>query len=179
MAKEIEHFPAKTPEEIGPSKASFDLYVDKQTEIQGIGVGVLSDSTPFLTQRGLARLCGVQNTHIGTIGTEWDEEIKKPRITKIKNLLSARGQTPPVPYYDMSEQQRQLYAYPDYICLAILEYYAFEAGSNVKPEALQNFRKLAGTALREFIYTQLGYSPTARVPDSWSLFHEPQCAHSA
>jgi hypothetical protein len=72
----------------------------------------------------------------------------------------------------MSDEKRQVYAYPDYVCLAILEYYAFEAGANVKPEAVQNFRQLAGMALREFIYTQLGYSPSARVPDSWSLFHD-------
>jgi hypothetical protein len=72
----------------------------------------------------------------------------------------------------MSDERRQVYAYPDYVCLAILEYYAFEAGANVKPEAVQNFRQLAGMALREFIYTQLGYSPSARVPDSWSLFHD-------
>jgi hypothetical protein len=126
----------------------------------------------FLTQRGLARLCGIQNAHIGTIGTEWDEEIQKPRISTIKGLLSARGQTPAAPYFDVSDEKRQIYAYPDYVCLAILEYYAFEAGTNVKPEAVQNFRQLAGMALREFIYTQLGYSPAARVPDSWSLFHD-------
>jgi hypothetical protein len=60
-----------------------DLHVDKQTEIQGVEMGVLSDGTPFLTQRGLARLCGIQNAHIGTIGTEWDEEIQKPRISTI------------------------------------------------------------------------------------------------
>jgi hypothetical protein len=62
-------------------------------------MGVLSDGTPFLTQRGLARLCGIQNAHIGTIGTEWDEEIQKPRISTIKRLLSARGQTPAAPYF--------------------------------------------------------------------------------
>jgi hypothetical protein len=45
----------------------------------------------------------------------------------------------------------------NYVCLAILEYYAFEAGTNVKPEAVRNFRQLAGMALREFISTQLGY----------------------
>jgi hypothetical protein len=92
MTKEIKHLPAKTgPKEINPAQGSFDIYVDKQTEIQGIEMGVLSDGTPFLTQRGLARLCGVQNAHIGTIGTEWDEEVQKPRITTIKNLLSARS----------------------------------------------------------------------------------------
>ncbi|WP_159109556.1 hypothetical protein [Bradyrhizobium sp. USDA 3458] len=69
MAKEIKHLPTKTgPKEINPAQGSFDIYVDKQTEIQGIEMGVLSDGTPFLTQRGLARLCGVQNAHIGSIG---------------------------------------------------------------------------------------------------------------
>jgi hypothetical protein len=92
MVKEINHFPAETGlKAINPPRASFDIYVDKQTEIQGIGIGVLSDGTPFLTQRGLARMCGVQSTHIGTIGFEWNEGIKKPRITTIRNLLSARG----------------------------------------------------------------------------------------
>jgi hypothetical protein len=55
----------------------------------------------------------------------------------------------------VSDDKHQIYAYPDYVCLAILEYYAFEAGTNIKPEAVQNFRQLAGIALREFIYTQL------------------------
>jgi hypothetical protein len=78
MIREIKHLPAKTgPKEIDPAQGRLDLHVDKQTEIQGIEMGVLSDGTPFLTQRGLARLCGVQNAHIGTIGTEWDEEIQK------------------------------------------------------------------------------------------------------
>jgi hypothetical protein len=93
---------------------------------------------------------------LGLSALKWDEEVQKPRITTIKNLLSARGQTRPSPYFDMSDEKRQVYAYPDYVCLTILEYYAFEAGANVKPGAVQNFRQLAGMALREFIYTQLG-----------------------
>src|SRR5262245_5064098 len=88
MAIEIKHLPKKTgPKEIDPAQGSLDLRVDRQTEIQGIGMGVLSDGTPFLTQRGLARLCGVQNAHIGTIGVEWSESAQKPRISTIKDLL--------------------------------------------------------------------------------------------
>ena len=44
-----------------------DLGIEKDAEINGIGMGVLSDGTPYLNQRGLAALCGVQNAHIGTI----------------------------------------------------------------------------------------------------------------
>jgi hypothetical protein len=28
-------------------------------------MGVLKDGTPLLNQRGLARLCGIENAHIG------------------------------------------------------------------------------------------------------------------
>jgi hypothetical protein len=64
------------------------------------------------------------------------------------------------------------HAYPDGVCLAILEYYAFEAGINRKDEALMNFRLLAGKALRDFIYTQVGYDPENHVPTQWKQFHD-------
>jgi hypothetical protein len=35
------------------------LGIARQVEIDGVGMGVLSDGTPFLTGRGLARLAGV------------------------------------------------------------------------------------------------------------------------
>lgn len=57
-----------------------DLGIEKDTEINGIGMGVLSDGTPYLNQRGLAALCGVQNAHIGTISAQWDDADPKPRI---------------------------------------------------------------------------------------------------
>jgi hypothetical protein len=47
MAKEIKHLPSKTgPKEINPPQAAFDLHIDRQKEIQGIEMGVLSDGTP-------------------------------------------------------------------------------------------------------------------------------------
>ena len=68
-----------------------DLGIEKDTEINGIGMGVLSDGTPYLNQRGLAALCGVQNAHIGTISSQWDEADPKPRIKAIKSILSKIG----------------------------------------------------------------------------------------
>ena len=35
------------------------------SRVHALGMGILSDGTPFLTQRGLANLCGVENAHIG------------------------------------------------------------------------------------------------------------------
>ena len=65
-----------------------------------------------------------------------------------------------------------MYAYPDKVSLAILEYYAFEAGSNFKEEARKNFRILTGSALQDFIYTQTGYDPAQQIPAAWQLFHD-------
>jgi hypothetical protein len=59
-----------------------------------LGMGVLSDGTPFLTQRGLAVLCGVENAHIGTISAQWHEEFPKPRINKIRDILARDGHPP-------------------------------------------------------------------------------------
>lgn len=35
-----------------------DLGIQKEVEIDGIGMGVLTDGTPYLNARGLARMCG-------------------------------------------------------------------------------------------------------------------------
>jgi len=169
----INRLPAKQgKKEISSGQGVLDLQVDKETEIQGIGMGVLSDGTPFLHQRGLATLCGVQNAHIGTISSDWNDGVQKPRITAIKDLLARRGHEIDLPHIECMRGGRSIYAYPDYVCLAILEYYAFEAGLNVKDEARDNFRLLAGQALRDFIYTQVGYDPSASVPAAWQQFHD-------
>ncbi|MEL7452442.1 MAG: hypothetical protein AAGJ50_03605 [Pseudomonadota bacterium] len=57
--------PKSSGKEIGSESKNLDLFIEKDTELGGIGMGVLSDGTPYLNQRGLAALCGVQNAHIG------------------------------------------------------------------------------------------------------------------
>ena len=58
------------------------------------------------------------------------------------------------------------------MCLAVLEYYAFDAGQNIREEAKRNYRLLAGKALRDFIYLQVGYDPSNFVPEAWRQFHD-------
>lgn len=173
MSNGFKSLPAKPGrKEIGHLQASLPFKVEKQSEIEGIGMGVLNDGTPFLNQRGLARLAGVENAHIGTISSQWDDQEQKPRITTIKELLRARGIEIQSPHLTLADGGRTMFAYPDYVALAILEYYAFEAGTNVRDEAVKNFRILAGNGLREFIYTQVGYSPRGGIPLAWQEFHD-------
>jgi hypothetical protein len=173
MANEIKHLPPKPASKgITPSQGALNLGVDKEVEIGGIGMGVLTDGTPFLNQRGLARLCDVENAHIGNIATDWNEVPQKPRITTIKSLLTRRDITVEKAALLISHKGQTIHAYPDTVCLAILEYYAFEAGANCSEKARDNFRILAGKALQDFIYTQVGYSPHTTIPLPWRQFHD-------
>jgi hypothetical protein len=167
MSKELIKVPAK-PRSRGMDSAQgiLDLGIYPQTQMRGFGMGVLSDGTPFLTQRGLARLCGVRNAHIGTISTEWKESPQKPRMRRIRAILSNSGVSLEEPHVRLKHGSRAIFAYPQTLCLAVLEYYAFHAGANCRDDARCNFRSLAGSALQKLIYTQVGYQgDQARPPN--------------
>lgn len=148
------------------------LVLEAEMEVGGIGMGVLSDGTPYLNQRGLAALCGVQNAHIGTISNQWNEWEQKPRITAIKTILRSAGFTSPAAHIEIEHKGTTHYCYPAEICLAILEYYALDAGVNTQPQARNNYRLLAGSKLREMIYSQLGYDPSHKYSDRFKHWHE-------
>jgi len=173
-ANKIKVLPPKmTPKEIGPGGAQGNLMPVVEKDIGGIGMGVLSDGTPYLNQRGLAALCGVQNAHIGTISSQWGEEVQKPRITAVKTVLTKAGfVVPPAAHIEITHGGRTHYCYPAEICLAVLEYYAFDAGANCQTEARDNFRLLAGSKLRELIFSQLGYDPSGKDPRRFEKWHE-------
>jgi hypothetical protein len=164
--------PISGTKEITPAQAIFDLGIEKDTDLNGIGMGVLSDGTPYLNQRGLAALCGVQNAHIGTISSQWSEPDQKPRIKAIKDILSKAGLFYSVAHVEIVHRGTTHFCYPGDVCLAVLEYYAFDAGANCQPEARDNFRLLAGSKLRELIYSQVGYDPTKTYQKRFDKWHE-------
>lgn len=168
----VQKLPPKPQAEVNPDQGILDLRVDRQGELDGIGMGVLNDGTPFLSQRGLARLCGVQNAHIGTISREWNEQPTKPRIQAIKAILESRGLTLASPHIVIGIGAQKMYAYPEPLCMAVLEYYAFDAGQFVQQEAKQKYRWLATRSLREVIYAQLNYKPKSEAAEAWRQFHD-------
>lgn len=176
--KEIIPFPNKISvlapksgtKEINPAQGVLDLEVER--DIGGIGMGVLSDGTPYLNQRGLAVLCGVQNAHIGTISSQWNDVDQKPRIAAIKSILAKANAVAATAHVEVAHKGKVHYCYPAEVCLAILEYYAFDAGVNCQPQARDNFRILAGSKLREMIYSQVGYDPTGKYGDRFKDWHE-------
>ncbi len=173
MNRKIKHLaPKYGQKEISSDQGSFDLGIERERDIEGIGMGVLSDGTPYLNQRGLAALCGVQNAHIGTISSQWNDEVEKPRIRAIKQILEAAGVELDRAHIEVPHKGVVHYCYPAEVCLAVLEYYAFDAGQNVQPEARKNFRLLAGSKLRDMIYSQVGYDPTGSIADPLRKWHE-------
>lgn len=147
------------------------LHIEKQIEIDGVGMGVLSDGTAFLTGRGLARLCGVDSSRISEMGFNWNKEQTNTMAGKVKELLRSRGIIIDKPCIEIKQRSGSFYAYSDAVCLAVLEYYAFDAPSP-NDQSRKNFRILAGKALYEFICTQVGYDPKHSVPNEWRQFHD-------
>ena len=157
----------------GGTQMQLGLGIEHFKEIDGVGMGVLSDGTPFLTGRGLARLCGVAHSVVQDISEEWTPDQQTPRATRLREILTSHGiAVGGAPFIPIQQRSGVFYAYTDDVCLAILEYYSFDAGPNIREEAQRNYRLLAGKALRDLIYTQVGYDPSKKLPERWRQFHD-------
>ena len=110
-------------------------------------------------------MCGVENAHIGTISSQWNDETEKPRIRAIKAALSESGSSYSQAHIEVLHKGVVHYCYPAEVCLAVLEYYAFDAGQNLQPKARKNFRLLAGSKLSDMIYSQVGYDPDGNITE--------------
>jgi hypothetical protein len=153
-----------------------DLGIEIQKDINGVEMGVLENGMPYLTQRGLSTVTGAARSLIQTITKEWedhyeDEVIGKDRISFFKQYLLARGFNEPSLHIETVQAGSVHYAYPDVVCMAFLEYYAFESTGN-NATAVKSYRQFASFGLRSFIYNALGYSPEQKLLDSWRHFHD-------
>ncbi|WP_426234340.1 hypothetical protein [Pseudomonas sp. TWP3-2] len=155
-----------------PQQIKLDLGVEVQGDVNGIEMGVLENGIPFFTQRGLALVTGASRSAIQEITQEWVEHfddvvMSKDRISFIREYLFGRGYTDRSLFIETVRDGSPHYAYPDVVCMAILEYYAFETRSPNK-QATDNYRSFAALGLRRFIYESLNYSPG----DKWQFHHE-------
>lgn len=149
-----------------------DLKVEKEVEIDGIGMGVLNDGTAYLNARGLARMCGIDHMLIQRLGETWGTDKAQPRVRNIQASLERQGIYMEKPYIETTLNGTVHHAYPDSVCMAVLEYYAFEAKQTDNAIALRNFRLLARSSFRQFIYTKIGYDPRGGIPVAWQQFHD-------
>ena len=155
-----------------PPQGVLDLGVEVERIVGGIEMGVLENGLPFLTQRGLAEMSGAARKTIQELSQEWAEAQKSGvypagRITYFREYLESKGYDEPQLFIEIRKDGSPHYAYPDVVCMAVIEYFAFEA-QRTNSTALTNFRNLARFGLQKFIYEALGYSP----PDKWKYHHD-------
>lgn len=154
-----------------PHQLSFDLEIVVEAEIDGVGMGVLGDGTPFLTLRGLARMCGIDHTTLVKLTNDWGASPTKAREQKIRDLIKAQGFDDTVFFHAVKKNGTIHHAIPAHVCMAALEYYAFEAGSG-NAHALNSYRTLAKKGFTDFVYAQVGYNPDGKVSLAWQQFHD-------
>lgn len=71
----------KTP--ILPAPIQLDLFrIEKQVTFEGVDMGVLENGIPFLSESGLAKMCGVHRSVINELSTDWIYDRNKPRAKK-------------------------------------------------------------------------------------------------
>lgn len=162
----------KTNDLVIASEDQFSLFhVEKQAEVNGIEMGVLENGVPYLTERGLARMCGIDSAALNRMAANWTEERTKPRGAEIDAMLQQSGYTEPSLYLKSEHNGTEVNAYTESVCLAILEYYAFIA-EPAREQATRAYRALARHTFRDFIYSAVGYAPDRRHVDDWQHFHD-------
>lgn len=161
----------QTDAQVARTQIPLDLGVEVEKDIGGVEMGVLENGVPYLTQAGLAAISGASRASIFELTKEWEERHNDPVISGksrndfFKQKLLGQGYNEPRLYIEIIKDGRSHYAYPDIVCSAVIEFYAFEA-QRTNATALENFRKLASLGLETYIYRSLGYSKT----DKWRYF---------
>jgi len=149
-----------------------DIGVQIQKDVNGVEMGVLDNGIPYLTQNGLAKIAGSSRSVIYDIAQEWaqhfdDQVLGKNRYSWLRQYLGDKGYNEPQLYIETKRDGQVHYAYPDIVCMAVIEYYAFEA-QNKNQTAMDNYRRLATYGLQKFIFDALNYTPA----DKWRYFHD-------
>jgi hypothetical protein len=153
-----------------PKQLPLDLGIEVERVVGGIEMGVLENGIPYLTQRGLAEMTGAARRSIQEITEEWQEaqatDVWRGRMVFFREYLTKTGFDEPRLFIEIAKDGSPHYAYPDMVCMAMVEYFAFEA-QRTNETAIANFRNLARYGLQKFIYDALGYIPE----DPWKLFN--------
>ena len=151
----------------------YDIGIKVERKIGGIEMGVLENGVPYLTQRGLTAIAGVTRATIRGITREWEREVGNPviasgtRLGFLKEYLFSNGYDEPKLYLEILKNNTAHYAYPDVVCMAIIEFFAFES-KQANEKARRNYRRLARHGLQKFIYEALSYVPE----DQWRYFYD-------
>lgn len=154
-----------------PQQGVLDLGIEVERVVGGVEMGVLANGIPYLTQRGLSEMSGAARSTIQELTQEWYAAhasgiFPRGRMQFFRDYLAKSGFDDPSLFIEIKKDGSPHYAYPDVVCMAVVEYFAFEA-QRKNETALINYRNLARYGVQQFIYDALGYVPD----DPWKLFN--------
>lgn len=160
------------PRQVTPPMV-LDLGVKSEGVFHDIEMGVLENGVPYLTQKGLAKLCGVSRASISSLASEWDECFQQGvfpygRMEFLSSYLQRVGYIESSLFISFKKNGAIHHAFPDIVCMAVLEFYAFESQNTSNTTAQQYYRELARVGLRDYIYNALRYQPE----DPWRHYHD-------
>ncbi len=147
------------------------FHAEVQIESNDIEMGVLENGIPYLSERGLAQACGIDKKTLSDISLDWENQKLKPRGKKIAELLAKKNYSENELFIRAEYKGSEIKAYIEPVCIAVLEYYAFEAPDR-KDHATNSYRTIAGYGLRKFVYEATSYQQEHRAIDSWKHFHD-------
>ena len=162
---------AKSVHLVTPTPQHELFHVEKQIEHDGVEMGVLADGTPYLSESGIARMCGIDRAGLNRMAANWRLEKRKKRGAAIQKILRKSGYAKDSLFLKCENLGVPINAYPEKVCLALLEYYAFEVATP-RSEAVNAFRVFARSAFKDFIYKAVGYTPEQSTLESWRHFHD-------
>ncbi|WP_145586587.1 hypothetical protein [Yersinia kristensenii] len=134
------------------------FHVERQIEIDGVEMGVLENGVPYLTGRGLERMCGLGHGPFHRLTSNWQEEKHKPRGQEIQKLLDSYNYQEDELFIRAEMNGREVTAFSEPVVMSLIEYYAYVADEK-RDQAAHAFRTLARTKFREFVYQAVGYNP--------------------
>jgi len=136
--------------------------ISKFGDFDGFELGVFIDGVPFASAGGLAVLCGVTTKTITDVGQYVVNDDDKFRSGKIANLLIEYQYQGDKLYEILLHNGQEVYAYAEPVCMAFLEYYAYEAGKRCTQKARDLARALMRKSFKDFVYELTGYKETQK-----------------
>lgn len=160
-----------------------DLGIEVEKDVNGIEMGVLENGMAYLTQSGLSAICGAARSAIQEITKEWEDnfglDLQRGRSLYFSDYLRQAGYDEPTLFMEIQRNGSTHYAYPELVCMAFIEFFAFEA-QRANDTALLNFRKLPGTASISSSMTPLGiHRSSTRAAAALASSNRPSLASAA
>jgi hypothetical protein len=144
-------------------------------DVEGVEMGVFADGTTYLTESGLASLCGVSRSSIQKQRDAWR---LGSRDNPLQRRLVEEGYDDKELFVAVSHRGSDANAYPEPVCRAVLHYYALDV-PNPSAQSKASLSRLTQAGLRLFVYRSVGYDPGRQVPEIWKEFHDRMLLESS